>query len=77
MKHKNRVQKRIPPTPIKEEQTLIKSIDDDMLYYDLKFLLNEKSERPEPVMKTLFSYEFIPFETIEQQYLSLFYKYYK
>lgn len=55
-----------------EEAALVKEIDDDMLYYDLRELLNEPSSRPAPVMKTAFSYQVLPFHAVEQQYLSLF-----
>lgn len=60
-----------------EEQTLVKRVDDDMLYYDLLVLLNEKTDGPAPVMKTKFSYEVLPFEAVERQYLILFEKYSK
>lgn len=60
-----------------EEQCILKQIDDDMLYYDLAVLLDEKTDRPEPVMKTKFSYEVQPFENVEKQYLLLFEKYKK
>lgn len=53
----------------------VKEIDDDLLYYDLLELLNEKQNRPAPHMKTSFSYEVQTFEAVEQQYLALFHKY--
>ena len=46
-----------------------------MLYYDLSELLGEQSDQQRPKMKTSFSYEVLPFETVEKQYLSLFNKY--
>ena len=58
-----------------EEQRIIKKIDDDMLYYDLSELLGEQSDQQRPKMKTSFSYEVLPFETVEKQYLSPFNKY--
>lgn len=58
-----------------EEHRIVKKIDDDMLYYDLSELLGEQSDQPRPTMKTSFSYEVLPFETVEKQYLSLFNKY--
>lgn len=58
-----------------EEQHQLKIIDDDLLYYDLKELLNETSEGPEPVLKITLSYDFRPFEDVEKEYLELFYKY--
>ncbi len=60
-----------------EEQRIIKKIDDDMLYYDLSELLGEQSDQQRPKMKTSFSYEVLPFGTVEKQYLSLFNKYSK
>lgn len=56
----------------KEEEKLVKEIDDDMLYFDLKELLNETPDREEPRMKNKFSLEFVPFEITEETYLRLF-----
>lgn len=58
-----------------EEQKLVKIIDDDMLYYDLRDLLNEKDPRTAPVMYSSFSYKEQPFKEVEEEYLSLFRKY--
>lgn len=66
-----------------EEQKLVKIIDDDMLYYDLRDLLNEpvgelvngQDPRIAPVMYSSFSYKERPFEEVEEEYLSLFRKY--
>ncbi len=55
-----------------EEEKLVKQIDNDMLYYDLLHLLNEKTEQDAPVMATDFSYEVLPFEQVERRYLELF-----
>ncbi len=57
-----------------EEEKLVKAIDKDMLYFDLRELLNESSDREEPEMKSCFSEEFVPFEEVERQYLELFQK---
>ncbi|MBR1931400.1 MAG: hypothetical protein IJ833_08035 [Lachnospiraceae bacterium] len=57
-----------------EEERQVKEIDDDMLYFDLRELLNEPQERPAPPMKTSFSYEVLPFETVEKHYLELYKK---
>lgn len=59
----------------KEEQLLVKQIDDDMLYYDLKYLLNETSDKNEPHIHINLNYEFIPFKQIEETYLDLFHLY--
>ena len=66
-----------------EEQKLVKIIDDDMLYYDLRDLLNEfvnksvgeQEPRTAPVMYSSFSYKKRPFKEVEEEYLSLFRKY--
>lgn len=58
-----------------EEHRQLKMIDDDMLYYDLRELLNEPQEGPEPELKIRISYEVQPFETVERQYLELFRRY--
>ncbi|MCD7835190.1 MAG: hypothetical protein LUG83_00720 [Lachnospiraceae bacterium] len=58
-----------------EEEKMVKQIDDDMLYFDLIELLNEKSEGLEPVMKSRFSYDVVSFETVEKKYLDLYTKY--
>lgn len=58
-----------------EEQKLVKMIDDDMLYWDLLRLLDEKTDRPAPVMNSEFGYDMIPFTQVEDKYLSLFEKY--
>ena len=58
-----------------KEQKLVKQIDSDMLYFDLSVLLNEQPDMPTPLMKSSFSYEVLPFETVERRYLSLYDKY--
>lgn len=55
-----------------KEQRIVKEIDDDMLYFDLKVLLNELSDRREPKMASRFSYDFVPFDKTEHKYLELF-----
>lgn len=55
-----------------EEEQRVKRIDKDMLYYDLLYLLNEKTEENAPVMATDFSYEVLPFEQVERRYLELY-----
>lgn len=58
-----------------EEECLVKQIDSDMLYFDLSVLLNEQPDAPKPLMKSIFSYDVLPFETVEQRYLSLYEQY--
>ena len=60
-----------------EEQKLVKQIDDDHLYFDLRDLLNEPMETPEPKMQVKFTYTYMPFEEIEQQYMELFDRFYR
>ena len=57
-----------------EEASLVKQIDDDMLYFDLRILLNEPSDEPEPEMQSDFSYDVLPFEKVERDYLKLYKK---
>lgn len=58
-----------------EEQKLVKTIDDEMLYYDLKVLLHEPSEYNAPELKIELDYTVVPFQQVENQYLALFEKY--
>lgn len=70
------IYKKFLDSPLsQEEQKLVKIIDDDMLYYDLRDLLNEKDPRTAPVMYSSFSYKERPFKEVEEEYLSLFRKY--
>ena len=55
-----------------EELRQVKEIDDDMLYYDLKELLNEVLEGAAPVLKHDISQELMPFEEVERKYLELY-----
>ena len=55
-----------------EEQKLVKIIDDDLLYYDLKVLLGETPAGEAPNLKIELDYTVQPFEKVEAQYLSLY-----
>ena len=55
-----------------EEAAVVKRIDNDLLYFDLKFLLNETLDVPEPTLHISLNYEFIPFEQVEQTFMELF-----
>ncbi|MCQ2538160.1 MAG: hypothetical protein MJ124_07160 [Lachnospiraceae bacterium] len=55
-----------------EEKALVKEIDDDLLWYDLKYLLNEEMSTERPSMKIEISYDFRPFDEVEKEYLELF-----
>lgn len=57
------------------EANLVKQIDNDLLDYDLKELLNECSEAAAPQLRISLNYEFVPFEQVEQAYLELYYQY--
>ena len=57
-----------------EEQKLLKQIDDDLLYFDLRELLNEPQDKPEPEIHIELNYNFVPFEEVEQKYLELYEK---
>ena len=51
---------------------MVKQVDDDMLYFDMKVLLGEKQEGEAPEMMSMFSQEYIPFIEVEEQYLEIF-----
>ena len=52
----------------------MKQIDDDLLYFDLRALLNEPQDKPEPEIHIEINYEFTPFIEVEQKYLELYEK---
>lgn len=54
------------------EEAKVKEIDDDMLYYDLKVLLNDAPKTPEPKMVSTFFYEVLPFAQVESEYKDLY-----
>lgn len=68
-------EKYLGSTLTEEEAGLVKAIDDDLLYYDLKILLNEYLERPEPKLHIQLNYDFIPFEQVEETYLKIYEQY--
>ena len=55
-----------------EEAALVKSVDDDVLYFDLKELLHETLDREVPQMKVAPDYKFVPFVQVEEEYLALY-----
>lgn len=62
-------------TPLNDgEKELVKRIDNDMLYYDLKELLNEVPEGEAPDLQISLDYTVIPFEQVEDTYLALYEK---
>ncbi len=56
----------------KEEKKLLKQIDNDLLYYDLKELLNEPTEGDAPKLHITLDYQVLPFEQVERTYLELY-----
>ena len=57
-----------------EEAALVKTIDDDLLYYDLRVLLNELSDKPAPKLHIQLDYDFVPFVEVAKTYLEIFRK---
>lgn len=55
-----------------EETAQLQTIDDDLLWYDLRDLLRDPPEGPAPVVKSALPRGFVPFEEIERAYLALF-----
>ena len=49
-----------------------KLIDDDMLWFDLTYLLNEKQTKQQPEVRITIDYKVRTFEEIENEYLELF-----
>lgn len=63
-------------TPLtQEEQTLLKEIDDAMLFFDLEKLLDERQSGERPKLHIDLDYSFRPFRDVEQEYLKLFYRF--
>lgn len=58
-----------------KEKELVRNIDNDLLYYDLKELLNEVSGSMAPKLHIELCYEFLPFEQVEHAYLELYNRY--
>lgn len=68
-----KVYERYLDSPLtEEEEELVKQVDDDMLYFDMKVLLGELLDREEPKMLSAFSQEYVPFVEVEKGYLRLF-----
>lgn len=68
--------KYLGSTLTKEEQSKLKQIDKDLLYYDLLELLNEPTEGKPPALNIKISYKVVPFEEVEKKYVELFWQYY-
>lgn len=57
------------------EKQKVKEIDDIMLYFDLKYLLNEKVNDIEPEIHIELCFDFVDFKIIEKEFINLFEKY--
>lgn len=57
-----------------EEAKLVKDVDDTMLWYDLKYLLNEENQVPKREAHIDINYDFVPFKAVEEKYVELFEK---
>lgn len=55
-----------------EEQNCIRQVDNDLLAYDLYYLLNEGSRETLPQLKREIVYDVPPFAQVEEKYLNLF-----
>lgn len=55
-----------------EEAGQMKQIDNDVLAYDMFYLLGEGCEEELPKLERSFSYEVRPFEDVEREYLEIF-----
>ena len=55
-----------------EEEALLKQVDDDLLYYDLRELLGVAVSEEAPRIHVVLDYSFRPFAEVEEEYLSLF-----
>ena len=63
-------------TPLsEEEEKLIKEIDNALLWYDLKYLLDEESEEKQPKLHVKVDYTVRSFSEVEKEYLGLYEKY--
>ena len=60
-------------TLTQEEENQLKEIDDDMLWFDLTYLLNEPQSEKKPEVHISIDYKVRPFEEVEKEYLELFY----
>lgn len=60
-------------TLTKEEERVVKEIDDGALFYDLKELLHNEQSETDPQFHVVPSYEYVPFGEVEQEFLDLFY----
>ena len=63
-------------TPLsEEEEKLIKEIDNELLWYDLKYLLDEELEERQPKLHVEPDYTVRAFSEVEKEYLEIFKRY--
>ena len=63
-------------TPLsEEEEKLIKEIDNALLWYDLKYLLDEELEERQPKLHVEPDYTVRAFSEVEKEYLEIFKRY--
>lgn len=55
-----------------EEEQQLHFIDNDLLWYDMKYLLNEPPAEPQPPLHISADHTVRAFEEVEEEYLSLF-----
>ena len=55
-----------------EEKTLVKTIDDDLLWYDLVYLLMEKPLKERPKLYTKLPYGKMSFSEVENTFLDIY-----
>ena len=58
-----------------EEQKAVRQIDDDMLFFDLRDLLNQEPDGEEPKLKIQLDFRVQPFDAVEQEYLEIYEKF--
>ena len=56
-----------------EEEALLKEVDDAMLWFDIRFLLNDDPGVEKPMVHVEPDYRVRPFEEVEREYLEAFY----
>ena len=66
-------EKYLGSTLTQEEENQLKEIDDDMLWFDLTYLLNEPQSEKKPEVHISIDDKVRPFEEVEKEYLELFY----
>lgn len=62
-------------TLTEEERRQIKKIDDDLLWYDMEKLLDEKQSGEEPKLHIDMDYTVRPFDEVEREYLEMYFRY--